>query len=105
MFVVELQCGVHSVNYSVLLHKSGELMHDLSNQTSGVLEAVHNITARDHLVILIHTVMKPSDTLDVVDLMDNNLFGCTGNMMELDKMKFLLLFLIHLSRLDKGHRL
>ena len=73
MQVVELESGVHSVDDSVLVDKSGKLFHDSLNQASGVAEVVHDMAARSDLVSVVHAVVESSNTVDVVDLVDGDL--------------------------------
>jgi len=51
MQIVKLEGGVHSVDHGVLMDKSGELSHDGGDQASGVAEVVHNMAARDNVML------------------------------------------------------
>ena len=75
MQIVKLKGGVHSVDHGMFVHKPGELLHDGSDQGSGVAEVVHNMAARNDVMSSIQAVMESGDTVDVVDLMDGNSVG------------------------------
>ena len=70
MEIVELEGCVHSVDNGVLVDESWELSHDGSNQASRVREVVHNVGARDNMVVLVQTVVESGDTVDVMNLME-----------------------------------
>ena len=71
--VVKLEGGVHSVDDGVLVDKSGKLLHDLGDQALGVAEVVHDVAARNDMVLLVHAVVESGDVVDVVNVMDHNL--------------------------------
>ena len=72
MEIVELEGSIHSVDYSVFMNKPGELFHNGSDQASGVAEVVHDMAARNDVMLGVQTVVESSNTIDVVDLMDGN---------------------------------
>ena len=65
MQIEEFQGSVHPVNNGMLVDESGQLMHDLVDQILRVVEIVHNMTARDLLMSLVHTVMESLYTVDI----------------------------------------
>jgi hypothetical protein len=51
MQIVKLEGGVHSVDHGVLMNKSRELLHNGGDQASGVAEVVHNMAARNNVML------------------------------------------------------
>ena len=57
MQIVKLEGGVHSVDDGVLVDKSGKLLHDLGDQALGVAEVVHDVAARNDMVLLVQLLL------------------------------------------------
>ena len=72
MQIEKLQSGVHSVNNGVLVYESRQLMHDGVDQILRVVEVVHDVAARNHLMLSVHAVVESSNIIDMVDLVCGN---------------------------------
>jgi hypothetical protein len=72
MQIVKLEGGVHSVDHGVLMNKSRELLHNGGDQASGVAEVVHNMAARNNVMLGVQAIVESGNTINVVDLMDGN---------------------------------
>lgn len=70
MQIVELKGGVHSVDDGMLVDKSWESGNNLLDETSGVREIVHNMSARNHVVSAVHAVMEVGNTIGVMIFLD-----------------------------------
>ena len=72
MQIEKLQSGVHSVNNGMLVYESRQLMHDGVDQILRVVEVVHDVAARNHLMLSVHAVVESSNIIDMVDLVCGN---------------------------------
>lgn len=70
MQIVKLKSGVHSVDDGMLVYKSWESGNNLLDETSGVREIVHNMSARNHVVSAVHAVMEVGNTIGVMIFLD-----------------------------------
>ena len=78
MQIVKLEGGVHSVYDGMLMYESRKLLHDGGNQASRVGEVVHDVGARDNMMVSIQTVMESGNTINVMNLMDKSWPGSTA---------------------------
>jgi hypothetical protein len=72
MEIVELEGGVHPVDHGVFMNKPGELFHNGGDQASGVAEVVHNMAARNNVMLGVQAIVESGNTVNVVDLMDSD---------------------------------
>ena len=73
MQIEEFQGSVHPVNNGMLVYESRQFMHDGVDQILRVVEVVHDVAARNHLMLTVHAVVKSGNTVDVVNIMMCNL--------------------------------
>ena len=79
MQIVKLEGGVHSVDHGVLVNKPWELLHDGGDQRSGVAEVVHDVAARNDMVVSVQAVVESSYAVDVVDLVEEVRFTVSSS--------------------------
>lgn len=102
MEVVDLQGGVHPVDYGMLVHKSGESSHDCSNEGSGIGEVIHNVRAWHQVVVSAHAVMKSGDTINVMNGVSVDSLDLLNGLLMLDVDSIILVLLLSLDSLKIG---